>query len=265
MKYAGCNSAVECLLPKQGVTSSNLATRSIVPKGGSCLTPRSVPFFLVRYQVAARAAGLSQSTIRHTTNSLTYFARHVGLDTDVQRIGVDEFRTFLAALRDQNVWAGTPKVKPRLLSPTTINTYARAIRAFWSWLKREGIIRKNVLQEVPAPRLPRRLPRAFGETEVRQILQSASGQPRDIAMVQLLVDSGIRLSELVGLALPDIDLKLGRLRVYGKGGKERYAYISKTHCYVNRGLSRKSTATAPDGGPAISELGWHADKRPTRR
>ena len=45
-------------------------------------------------------------------------------------------------------------------------------------------------------------------------------------MVKLFLDSGVRLSELVGLVLPYLDLKAGRLRVYGKGGKERYAYFS---------------------------------------
>jgi len=205
---------------------SNPITRSIVPDRGSCLGSKTISHLLSRYEVAARAAGLSQATITHTTRCVTYFARYLGNVEEVQRVGADEFRFFLSGLRSQRVWEGTPRVKAKPLSPTTVNTYARAIRAFWGWLEREGLIRKNALKAVPAPRLPRRLPRAFSEDEVRKILHSAENRPRDRAMVQLLLDSGVRLSELVGLTVPDLDLRLGRLRVYGKGGKERYAYFS---------------------------------------
>ena len=134
---------VECLLPKQDVGSSNLLTRSIVPREGSCLGKRSVSFLLSRYEVAARASGLSVSTISHTTRCVTYFTRYIGDVQEVQLIGVDEFRAFLSALRSQKAWEGTPHVKARGLSPTTINTYARGIRAFWGWLEREGLIKKN--------------------------------------------------------------------------------------------------------------------------
>jgi len=108
----------------------------------------------------------------------------------------------------------------------TINTYARGIHAFWSWLEREGLIQENPLKAVPAPRKPHLLPKSFTEEEARKILQAANRRPRDRAMVQLFLDSGIRLSECLGLALKGIDFKQGRLRVYGKGGKERYDYFS---------------------------------------
>jgi integrase/recombinase XerD len=107
-----------------------------------------------------------------------------------------------------------------------VNTYARAVRAFWSWLAREGVIKSSCLRELPAPKLPRLLPRAFNEAEVRRILRAADHRPRDRAMVLLLVDSGIRLGELLGLKLSDFDLGQGRFRVFGKGGKERHVYFS---------------------------------------
>ena len=124
------------------------------------------------------------------------------------------------------MWEGLPYAKSRALSPTTINTYARGVHAFWSWLEREGLIRENPLKAVPAPKVPHLLPKSFSEEEVRKILHVVAGRPRDRAMVQLFLDSGIRLGELLRLTLNDLDLKQGSLRVYGKGGKERYAYFS---------------------------------------
>ncbi|MBN1368005.1 MAG: tyrosine-type recombinase/integrase [Dehalococcoidales bacterium] len=183
--------------------------------------------FLKQYQVAARAAGLSQSTVNHVTLCVTLFSRYLGEAADVGRVKAEDYRSFLVSLQERRAWEGTPFVKPRPLSPGSINTYARGIHSFWSWLKREGLIRNNPLATVPAPKLPKRLPRAFSEEEVKKILIAVKNRPRDRAMVQLVLDSGIRLSECLGLALKDVDFIQGRLRVYGKGSKERYAYFSR--------------------------------------
>ena len=240
-ELSGCNSAVECLLPKQDVTGSNPATRSIthdrdlafgsVTKAKKdqkrSLAGQAIHPLLSRYELAASAAGLSSASISHTVRCVTYFTRFLGADRDAGAVGPDDFRLFLADLRRRHVWQEMPHAKSRLLSATSINTYARAIRAFWSWMEREGVLRFNPLREVPAPRLPRRLPKSFTEHEVKQILFAASGNPRSQAMTLLLLDSGIRLGEITGLTLPDIDIKTCRLRVYGKGGKERFAYFSK--------------------------------------
>ena len=88
------------------------------------------------------------------------------------------------------------------------------------------MIKENPLARVAAPRLPRKLPRIYSETELRAVIDFVRNSPRNRAIVELLIDSGIRLSELTTLLVPDIDLGSGRIRVYGKGSKERYTYIS---------------------------------------
>jgi integrase/recombinase XerC len=194
-------------------------------------TPTDLDTLIHGYRLCARTEGKSHNTISLNVTALRLFQeflRAVQIPTDIDCIGVPEIRQFILYLQQVKAWRRHPTISPRShgLSGHSINSYLRAISAFWSWLEREGLIRKNALKAVPAPRLPRRLPRAFSEDEVRKILHSAENRPRDRAMVQLFLDSGVRLSELVGLTVPDLDLRLGRLRVYGKGGKERYAYFS---------------------------------------
>jgi site-specific recombinase XerD len=144
----------------------------------------------------------------------------------------------------------------------TINTYARSIRAFWGWLEREGLIKENPLKAVPAPRKPHLLPKAFTEEEVLKILRIANSRVRDRAMVQLFLDSGIRLSECLGLTLHDVDLKQGRLRVYGKGNKERYAYFSnRTAESLRQYIKEVRPPAGEDENLFLNKDGTPMDKR----
>ncbi len=187
------------LTSKQVVAGPSPVSRSTGVTGGlaSPTNPGNLPEYLSRYRIAARAAGLSQATVNHVSLCVTLFSRYLGEAASVQKVRAEDYRSFLVSLQERRAWEGTPFVKPRPLSPGTINTYARGIHSFWSWLKREGLIRKNPLATVPAPRLPHRLPRAFSEEEVKKILRVAKSRPRDLAMVQLFLDSGIRLGELL--------------------------------------------------------------------
>jgi len=78
---------------------------------------------------------------------------------------------------------------------------------------------------VPAPRIPKKIPKIFSESELKTVLQSVYHSPRERAIIELLIDSGIRLSELCFLMVADIDTAIGRVKVFGKGSKERYAHI----------------------------------------
>jgi len=118
------------------------------------------------------------------------------------------------------------KSNGKRLSPVTVNTYVRAIKSFWSWLKEEERIDHNPLAPVPAPRIPKKLPRIFSESELKTILKDVQYYPRERAIIELLIDSGIRLSELSTLMLDDVEISIGRVKVFGKGSKERYTYIS---------------------------------------
>ena len=192
-----------------------------------------------RYQLHAQARNFSPATITHVKNCLRFFADFLGPPVDVSRVSGDDLRRFIIHLKSVTTWKNSRQRTQRKLSPVTVNTYVRAIKSFWSWLAAEGAIKENPLAGVAAPRLPRKLPRIYSEDELRTILDSVRNSPRNRAIVELLIDSGIRLSELTNLLVEDVDLATGRIRVFGKGSKERYAYVSAAtaltlHNYIHQ-------------------------------
>jgi integrase/recombinase XerC len=99
------------------------------------------------------------------------------------------------------------------------------VRAFVHYLRREGVIENDPTAVAVAPKLAKTIPVHLSETEITALLDSidtgtALGR-RDRAMVELFYASGLRLSELVGVDLEDLDLNGRHVRVLGKGGKER--------------------------------------------
>lgn len=105
------------------------------------------------------------------------------------------------------------------------------LRAFGDYLLHTEVWAENVFRRIHAPRVPRRLPRYLTQAEVTQLLAvpdhvSPQGQ-RDWAILETLYAAGVRISELVGLSLRDVNLNAGELRVIGKGNKERIALIGQ--------------------------------------
>jgi site-specific recombinase XerD len=238
----GSNSAVECLLPKQKVASSNLVSRSN-PSLAICLPKNSVEQHLARYRLQARARGYSDATINHSENCVREFAAFLGA-SDVTRITGDDLRRFVVSLKERPSLRGRRGSK---LSPVSVNTYVRAVRSFWTWLKETGVVRANPLVEVPAPRFPKKVARVYPEDQIRTLLGYVAAKPRERAIVELLLDSGIRVSELAGLRVDDIDLEQGSVKVLGKGGKERYSYFSPGTALSLRDYIDKSHPPAVEG------------------
>ncbi len=86
------------LLPKQGVASSNLVTRSISYKGGTCLPKIAVEKFISKYRLYAKAQGLSYKTISHVSRCVRYFYTFMGGIQDVSLVTASDFRRFKVKL-----------------------------------------------------------------------------------------------------------------------------------------------------------------------
>ena len=108
---------------------------------------------------------------------------------------------------------------------TSVARTLSAVRSFHRFLLREGVTDRDPAVGVPQPRLPRSLPRPLPVVDVLRLLEAPDeGSPaglRDRAILELLYGSGLRISELTGLDVDDLDLEEGSVRVLGKGGKER--------------------------------------------
>jgi integrase/recombinase XerC len=114
------------------------------------------------------------------------------------------------------------------LAPRSIQRRLSALRTFFGFLIREGALKHSPAVEVRAPKGQKRLPQALDVDRMARLLDAPAApaedgglEARDRAMLELFYSSGLRLAELVGLDLPDLDLADRTVRVLGKGGKTR--------------------------------------------
>lgn len=95
------------------------------------------------------------------------------------------------------------------------------IRSFFKYLMREDIIENNPFLYLSTPKREKRIPVFLSEDEIRTLFSLPGINARDRAMLELLYSGGLRIEELVGLNIEDIDVLAGMMRVWGKGSKER--------------------------------------------
>lgn len=117
------------------------------------------------------------------------------------------------------------ELKNKGRATSTISRNLASIRSFYQFLLRDRYIDKDPSQNLESPKIDKRLPKVLSIDQIDRLLQIpetniASGA-RDKAMLELLYATGIRVSELVSLNLDDINLKMGFIKCFGKGSKER--------------------------------------------
>ncbi len=117
-------------------------------------------------------------------------------------------------------------------SKATMARKLSALRTFFKYLQRRGVLEQNPARLAPTPKADKPLPRFLTVDEVFHLLDQAGGDMsfqsrRDRAILELFYSVGLRLSELAGLKLADLDLAEGVVRVWGKGSKERLAFLGK--------------------------------------
>ena len=131
-----------------------------------------------------------------------------------------EIRRFIAHLSTQR------------LAKRTIARKLSCLRSFFRFLCREGTLEHNPAQAIPTPRLEKRLPSFLDEQQVTRLLEVPPVKKwqgrRDRALLETLYSTGIRVSELIGLNLEDLDEISGTIMVRGKGKKERLCPIGRT-------------------------------------
>ena len=118
------------------------------------------------------------------------------------------------------------------------------LRSFGDFLVREDVLERNPFRTVGAPRIPKRLPQYLTTAELEALLSVPDTSTplglRDRAIIEVLYAAGLRVSELVGLNVMDVDLAQAQVRVVGKGGKERIGLLGRpavraVSAYLNGG------------------------------
>jgi len=115
----------------------------------------------------------------------------------------------------------------------------RTLRAFFSWLAREGLVESNLGSSLKPPKIPRKIVSTLSDEEIRSILNMLKAtnpcDARNRSIVMILIDTGLRIKELTNLKMDDLNLDQGVLKVMGKGEKERIVPIGNN---AQRALQR---------------------------
>jgi integrase/recombinase XerC len=184
-----------------------------------------------RYQDYLKAErNVSPYTIRNYTSDLVgnykhgtakgffQFLKLKKIDT-LKQVDRQIMRGYLAYLAEQGI------------ARASISRKLSAIRSFYRYLVREGILDENPLEQVTSPKQDRRLPSFLTVEETVKLLRAPDlttpGGQRDRALMELVYAAGLRISELVGLNLEQVNLETREIRVWGKGSRERIVLIGE--------------------------------------
>lgn len=140
------------------------------------------------------------------------------------------------------------------LGPRSIQRRLSALRTFFDFLLREGALASNPASEIRAPKAAKRLPHTLDTDQIGRLLEIPDGDAlatRDRALMELFYSSGLRLAELLGLDLPDLDLADRTVRVTGKGGKTRILPVGRQAVTALRRWLEERTALAAVGELAV--------------
>jgi integrase/recombinase XerC len=171
-----------------------------------------------------RFLALNRNRSRHTVlaygSDLTQFLAYAAEWAGVRPSALDP------SVLDRAIVRGfLGQIHARGQSPTTAARKLSAVRAFLRYLRRESVIAGDPAALVAAPKRGVRMPAHLSEDEMRRLLEAPSADlplgRRDRAVLELFYASGLRLGELAGLDLDDVNLSERMVRVLGKGGKER--------------------------------------------
>ncbi len=187
------------------------------------LTGLPVDFRLLAesWRLALMAENKSPRTVETYLSSLTKFVEFLEtrrMPVDPADVTGEHVREFIA---DQLAnW-----------KPTTAHVRFRSLKTFFRWCLQEGEIEADPMSRVKPPKLPDEPPEVPSEVEVKKLLNACSGGDftarRDTAIVRLLLDTGMRVGELAGIALDDLDLARGVVLVRGKGAKVRLCPLGR--------------------------------------
>ena len=211
-------------------------------------------------------SGLSDNTLAAYRRDLA------GFSTWLAKSGLslaDAQRSDVQAYLAQRVQAGS--------SPRTTARFLSSLRRYYRYLLREGLRPDDPSSDIDAPRIGRPLPDSLSEEQVNKLLQAPDTTTarglRDRAMLELLYATGLRVSELTGLELHQMNRQAGVIRVFGKGSKERLvpmgeealhhmeAYLEEGRPDLLKGIDSPVVFPGRAGRPLTRQAFWHLIRR----
>jgi site-specific recombinase XerD len=211
-----------------------------------------------------RAANRTKSTLDsyiETTRFFLQFLRAKGMPADVHAITREHIESYMVHLLTEP----NPRTRKPVM-PATAHKRYRALQQFFKWLVEQGEIKKSPMERMKPPMLPEQQPSIPTEADVKALLKACDGRDfyarRDVALVRTLMDTGMRVSELVGMKLQDVDWEQGAIVVLGKGRKIRSCpFGNKT----GSALKSYLRVRAMHRGAQQSDMFWMGRVKPLTR
>jgi integrase/recombinase XerC len=208
----------------------------------------------IRYLEIERA--VSSHTLRAYKKDLEDFFEYVKTEPD--KIDMIDVRGFIA----EQIKKG--------LNKTTVSRRLASIRSFFKFLCREGYIKSNPAKLVSNPKIPKLLPRFLSVDDVFSLVEKPERigfiPVRDKAILELLYSSGLRVSELSGLNLDDINIKEALVKIRGKGRKERIVPVgSKAIDAIKSYTLERMLLKSKDRAMFLNRIGTRLTDRGVRR
>jgi integrase/recombinase XerC len=147
-----------------------------------------------------------------------------------------EFLKYISAQKIEDNITKESKILPSLIrgylaslfkirKKSTVSRKLASLRTFFKFLEKDGVIESDPTEGLTFPKVPKSLPRFLNQDEAKTLVEAPDSHNvlalRDRALLELLYSSGLRVSELTGLKIQNVDMENELLRVKGKGGKER--------------------------------------------
>jgi len=212
------------------------------------------------YEVCNRCESKSHRTITWYTENLNQFLTYLKshkLSDSVDDIDIKVLRQYVLYLMKRKKFKGkngngSNGIDPGTLAPLSVHGHVRTLRAFFNWLANEELIPQNPAHQLKPPKVPKTLISILSDKEISRIMNSFSKSNyldvRNQAIFMLLIDTGIRAGEAMGLTLDDLYLNDGYIKVFGKGQRERIVPIgNNVQKVIHKYLFRyRPTPDSPD-------------------
>ena len=200
--------------------------------------------------------GRSEATIKGYTSDLLDLAKTI-----------DSFSSFtLPRLRN---WLAAAVAEGKARS--TLARRTASVKAFSTWAVKQGYLRTDEAAKLSSPKVPKHLPKVLDPKEASAAMDNAKSADelhlvRDTAMLELLYATGMRVSELTGIDLHDIDSSRQTIRVLGKGNKERIVpFGDAANTALNAWLARREELAKDPDALFVGTRGKRIDQRQVRR
>ena len=202
---------------------------------GKAEKKRNIPNdeYLKMFLDAKTIEGCSPRTIRYYKATIEKMLQHMG--QPIRKITTEDMRNYLSEYQS---WNGCGKV--------TVDNVRRNISSFFSWLEEENYILKSPMKRIHKIKTNQQVKEIISDEDIEKLRDRCICK-RDLAMVDLLYSTGIRVGELVNLNISDVDFEARECVVFGKGGKERKVYFdAKAKLHLLEYLQKRK-----DDNPAL--------------